>query len=646
MPSLLPIVLLAFDLLSPTLASNLSLTGLTVVLDGTPFYVPAEPVAVLDTSSLPRKIKDADLTPLTVIATDDLSYDAQAFEAAVSNFTSTDDVFSAGFLESVYVQYTGQRHGRHGLAPKLTNVENVTDAVWSNVVSSNESIPNGPYFLSSSGSVYQAWRLYSDLVDAFSETLFPAADGSFSILPANVAGMALAVAVPSRLYYTKTADKPLAGVRLGIKDIFDIAGVRTSNGNRAWYHLYPPAKENALVVQRLIDAGAVIVGKMKTSQFANGERPTADWVDQFSPFNPRGDGYQDPGSSSSGPAAGAAAYDWLDLTLGSDTGDSIRAPANVQGIYGNRPSHDLVSLKGAMSLAPMLDTPGFLTRDPLLWAEASKVLYAGNISFPSARPRNILTTNFPTNATKLGDDLLIGFLSQVTSLLQAKPPTAIDLSAYWATTSNTSTPLETYTNLTYPILIAQSQTKAIRDPFYADYAALHAGRKPFINPSPLARWAFGETFPPTQLAKEDAKRATFASWFSQEILPPSASAGTCSDALLFYVGSAAGSTTHYRNAYQGPPEPPTGWTLEMMSTLGGGPDFVLPVGEAGYVSEVTGRVEMMPVTVNVVAAKGCDGLVYGVVRDLVDAGILKKSLAGRSGVDGGEVLLRRRGGDE
>jgi hypothetical protein len=638
MPSLLPIALLAFDLLSLTLASKLSLTGLTVVLDGTPFYVPAEPVAVLDPSSLPRRIKDSDLTPLTVVSTDDLAYDTQAFEAAVSNFTSTDDVFSAGFLESVYVQYTGQQSfGRRGFAPKLTNVQNVTNAVWSNAVSSNESIPSGPYFVSSSGAVYQAWRLYSDLVDAFSETMFPAAEGSFSILPANIAGMALAVAVPSRLYYTKTADKPLAGVRLGIKDIFDIAGVRTSNGNRAWYHLYPPAKENALVVQRLVDAGAVIVGKMKTSQFANGERPTADWVDQFSPFNPRGDGYQDPGSSSSGPAAGAAAYDWLDLTLGSDTGDSIRAPANVQGIYGNRPSHDLVSLKGAMPLAPMLDTPGFLTRDPLLWAEASKVLYAGNISFPSARPTRSLTTNFPTNATKPGDDLLLNFLTQVTSFLQANA-TAIDLPRSWAATSNTSTPLETYTNLTYPILIAQSQTKAIRDPFYADYAALHAGRKPFINPSPLARWAFGETFPPTQLDEEDAKRATFASWFSQNILPPSD--GTCSESLLFYVGSASGST-HYRNAYQGPPTPPTGWTLEMMSTLGGGPDFVLPVGEAEYVSEITGQVEMMPVTVNVMAAKGCDGVIHGVVRDLVEKGILKESLAGRSGVDGGEVLLRR-----
>lgn len=65
--------------------------------------------------------------------------------------------------------------------------------------------------------------------------------------------------------------------------------------------------------------GAVIVGRVKTSQFANGESATADWVDQMCPFNPRGDGYQQPQSSSSGPGAAAAAYDWLDHTIGSDT---------------------------------------------------------------------------------------------------------------------------------------------------------------------------------------------------------------------------------------------------------------------------------------------------------------------------------------
>lgn len=217
-------------------------------------------------------------------------------------------------------------------------------------------IPSGPYFLSTiTSSLYLPYRLYTDFAGAFTQPLIPSNNGTYVALPANVPGIqSPAVAVPSRLYYTKTPSQPLAGVRLGIKDIYDIAGVKTSDGNRAWYNLFPPATTNAVPVQKLVDAGAVIVGKMKTSQFANGETATADWVDYHSPFNPRGDGYQDPSSSSSGPGAGEGSYPWLDLGLGSDTGGSIRGPSQVQGLFGNRPSHGLVGLEGVMPLAPQV----------------------------------------------------------------------------------------------------------------------------------------------------------------------------------------------------------------------------------------------------------------------------------------------------
>ena len=164
--SLLSMAFLTSNVVVSAFASVLSTTGQTVVLDGVSFYLPAETVATLDVSSLPQKVKDASLTPLTVITTDSSSYDAQTFEATIANFTTTDDVFSAGFLESVYVQYTGQQS--YESSPKLNSVQNVTDAVWSSTVSQNASIPNGPYFVTSSGAVHQAWRLYSDFADTFS----------------------------------------------------------------------------------------------------------------------------------------------------------------------------------------------------------------------------------------------------------------------------------------------------------------------------------------------------------------------------------------------------------------------------------------------------------------------------------------------
>lgn len=118
----------------------------------------------------------------------------------------------------------------------------------------------------------------------------------------------------------------LVGVRTGIKDIFDIAGLQTSDGNRLFYDLYSPRNTTALPVQRLIDAGTMIVGKMKKSPFANGEVVTADWVDYHEPFSPRRDGYQDTSSSSSGLDSGVGSYPWLDLAL-----DRIRV-----GVSGDR----------------------------------------------------------------------------------------------------------------------------------------------------------------------------------------------------------------------------------------------------------------------------------------------------------------------
>ena len=176
--------------------------------------------------------------------------------------------------------------------------------------STSAAIPPGPYFITPEGALYQPYRLYVDISGTFTQPLAPAAGnpGVFSALPATVPGIdSPGVAVPSRLYYTKPAEKPLAGVRTGIKDISDIAGIKTSDSNRAFYGLYPPRTANAVPVQRLVDAGAILVGKMKTSQFANGETATDKWVDYHAPFNPRGDGYQDP-SSSCGPGAGAGSY--------------------------------------------------------------------------------------------------------------------------------------------------------------------------------------------------------------------------------------------------------------------------------------------------------------------------------------------------
>lgn len=488
--------------------------------------------------------------------------------------------------------------------------------------------------MNAAGHVFEAWRLFSDVQGAFTESLIGKDDDTYSVLPANTVGQRLAVAVPSRLYYTKTPEKPLTGVRIGIKDIYDIKGVRTSNGNRAWHWLYPPADNTAPPVQNLIDSGAIIVGKMVSSQFANGEVATADWVSYHAPFNPRGDGYQDTASSSAGGGAGAAAYPWLDVTLGSDTGGSVRGPAQAQGVYGNRPTTGLVSLAHTMPLSPTLDTPGLLARNPTIWREAAQAMYGTNITLSKAYPKSIKTLRWPTSAKDPASGLLIDFLGNVSTFLGANS-SPFNISAAFNAANPDFAPFESFINLTYTTLITKEQIPLVRDPFYADYAAKYDGRKPFVDPVSLARWGWADN---SSLTVEEARanKTIFMSWANETFLAPSPE--TCSESLVMYVGLYG---TLYRNVYLDDPVPPFGWSDVEASVFAEAPDVVVPIGEAPYSSTVTGHVEYLPVTANFMAAKGCDGMLFSLVEDLYEAGYLKDSLAGTSSVSGGDILFRK-----
>lgn len=128
----------------------------------------------------------------------------------------------------------------------------------------------------------------------------------------------LCVAVPSRLYYRATPQRPLAGLRIGIKDIFHLKGVRTGGGNRAYLSLSPPLPYSSVSVQKFLDQGAIVVGKTKTAEFGGSQEVTGDWSDYSYTLNPRADGYLVATGSSTGSAAAIAAYPWLDLALGTD----------------------------------------------------------------------------------------------------------------------------------------------------------------------------------------------------------------------------------------------------------------------------------------------------------------------------------------
>lgn len=143
---------------------------------------------------------------------------------------------------------------------------------------------------------------------------------------------------------------PLHGIPLGIKDIIDVSGLATRSGAKVTST--QPVADDAYVVARLKAAGAVILGKTVTTEFASFDPPPT-----HNPWNLD----RTPGGSSSGSAASVAA-DMVFATIGSQTGGSIIRPASYCGVCGMKPTWGRVSLRGITPLSMPLDHPGPIGR--------------------------------------------------------------------------------------------------------------------------------------------------------------------------------------------------------------------------------------------------------------------------------------------
>lgn len=205
-----------------------------------------------------------------------------------------------------------------------------------------------------------------DAVDALAARI-EAIDGLVGAFTALCLDRALEEARASEAAWARGDARPLEGIPLGVKDLFDSAGVRTAYGSPMFASHVPERDAEAL--RRARAAGAILVGKTQTHEFAWGITSVNELMG--SAHNPWA--LERLSGGSSGGSAVALAADEVPLALGSDTGGSIRVPSAFCGTVGLKPTYGRITAAGAWPLARSLDHPGPMARTP---ADAALLLEA------------------------------------------------------------------------------------------------------------------------------------------------------------------------------------------------------------------------------------------------------------------------------
>lgn len=228
------------------------------------------------------------------------------------------------------------------------------------------------------------------------------------------------------------ADGPLAGYTFAAKDLFDVAGYPTGGGNPTVLAMSGIKQRTAPTIQRLLDAGAELVGKAHTNEMAfSMSGKNAHYGTPRNGAAPE----RIPGGSSSG-SASAVSNGLCDFAMGSDTGGSVRTPASYCGLYGLRPSHGRVSLEQTQALCESMDTAGYFTRDARLFGRVGECLLGTDPAPLPAEPQVLIGEALFAMLRPAALDALAPALAQISRVVGELRPLQGELpsldQAYWA----------------------------------------------------------------------------------------------------------------------------------------------------------------------------------------------------------------------
>ena len=368
-------------------------------------------------------------------------------------------------------------------------------------------------------------------------------------------------------------------------------------------------------------------------------------MDYVAPFNPRGDSYQSPSSSSAGSAAASAAYPWLDFTIGTDTGGSTRHPAGICGTYGMRASTNLVSTAGIYSVSPLLDSLGVFARSasiveavihslmesshppsvPSMAPVKYKLLYP--IRAKNTRPEDSRRwfpyLGEPGNAAD-AESLFEETIQKLESHLKCSR-SMFNLDDTWRETrpAGQDESLDKATGSIYTVLTTYLCVRKTVDPFIAEFKAVNNSRSPAIDHVVKARQDYGRSITTSQYNTAVHSAKVFSQWLREVIFAKSAE-----NEFPLLIFPQSWGIPVYRDEPDNGPLLFTSFSIYSLSYLSGCTDCTVHVGEVPFQSRITEAEMFLPVSLSILSPPRTDLQLLALLSELEDEGILRPVKAG------------------